>query len=301
MSKCVLLLSTLASSWLVGCVNLRPVETFSSSALTTVQQGATLPATFASVYRSRTQMDSLDRHPFAKVPVIGINFTDRIRQDSLRSYRLADSLTQSGRELIQAYFQTLHNLSTTGKDFVPVQLQSPSFENYLKNSRVKLSADEVIAFNRIVNQIASAATSAYRRQKLVAFLENSYPDMQRLLAVEIFAYSRLTDVIAISREQRYNSYKNQLIRDPKLGYSEKYELAQQWIQTAGAIEQTRQTTLSYVKSLRTIQAGYEELYRQRRDLKHRDVLLALSSYVATLNQLQTDLEQLKPVYGRLYP
>jgi hypothetical protein len=246
-------------------------------------------------------MDSLDRHPFAKIPVIGIDFTDRIRQDSLRSYRLADSLTLSGRDLIQAYFQTLRNLSATGKAFVPVQLQSPSFEKYLQNSRVRLSADEVLAFNRVVNQIASAATSTYRRQKLVAFLENSYPDMQRLLAVEIFAYNRLANVIAISREQYYNSYKNRLIRDPKLTYSEKYELAQQWIQTSGTIGQTRQTVLAYVNSLRTVQTGYDQLFRQRRDLKNRDVLLNLSTYVATLTQLQTDLEQLKPVYGRLYP
>ncbi|QKZ13893.1 hypothetical protein [Spirosoma sp. KUDC1026] len=301
MHKCVLFFITLGSAWLTGCVNLRSVEMFSNSTLTTVQQGATLPATFSSVYRNRTQTDSLDRHPFAKTPVIGINFTDRVRQDSFRSYRLADSLTLAGRNLIQSYFQTLHNLSATGKSFVPVQLQSPSFENYLQNSRIKLSADEVIAFNRIVNTIASAATSTYRRQKLVAFLENSYPDMQRLLAVEILAYNRLADVIAISREQQYNSYKNRLIRDPKLAYSEKYDLAQQWIKTASTIEQTRQTVLTYVKSLRTIQVGYDELYRQRRELKHREILLSLSTYVATLNQLQTDLEQLKPVYGRLYP
>jgi hypothetical protein len=301
MRNYVLLLITLGSSWLTGCVNLRSVDTFSSSAVKTVQLGSSLPATFSSVYRNRTQTDSLDRHPFAKTPVIGIDFVDRVRQDSLRSYRLADSLTQSGRELIQAYFQTLHNLSTTGKDFVPVQLRSPSFESYLKNSRVKLTADEVLAFNRIVNQIASAATSTYRRQKLVAFLENTYPDMQRLLTVELFAYNRLADVVTISREQQYNSYKNRLIRDPKLGYSEKYELAQQWLRTLTSINQTQQSVLTYVKSLRTLQMGYDELYRQRRELKRRDVLLALTTYVANLNQLQADLEQLKPVYGRLYP
>jgi hypothetical protein len=296
-----LLVIILSSSWLTGCVNLRSIETFSSSVLTTVEQGATLPATFSSVYRNRTQMDSLDRHPFAKIPVIGIDFTERIRQDSLRSYNLADSLTLSGRDLIQAYFQTLRNLSATGKAFVPVRLQSPSFEKYLQNSRLRLSTDEVLAFNRVVNQIAAAATSTYRRQKLVAFLENSYPDMQRLLAVEIFAYNRLANVIAISREQQYNSYKNRLIRDPKLTYSEKYELAQQWIQTAGTIKQTQQTILTYAKSLRTVQTGYDQLFRQRRDLKNQDVVLILSTYAATLNQLQTDLEQLKPVYGRLYP
>jgi len=290
-------------SWfsLSGCVNLRPINVFSTSAVSSLQQGALIPVTFTSVYQQRVQDDSLNRHPFNRIPVIGIDFTDRVRRDSLRSYQLADTLTEAGTALLTNYFKALTNLSTTGSAFVPVRLKSPTFEQFLQNSALKLTADQVISFNRVINLVGAAATGNYRRRQLSSVLDQSYSDVRGLLSVLIFAHQRLAEVVDISREQQYIYYKSVLINDKTLTYSRKLDLARQWLQTAKSIGQTRQAILTYVKLLSTMRTGYAVLYENRRQLTRKETLASIGTYVSTLQQLRTDLEQLKPVYGRFYP
>ena len=107
--------------------------------------------------------------------------------------------------------------------------------------------------------------------------------------------------VDIRREQQYVYYKSVLINDKTLTYSQKLDLARQWLQTAKSIGQKRQTMLTYVKMLRTIRAGYAILYEKRRQLTHKETLAAIGTYASTLQQLRTDLEQLNPVYGRSDP
>lgn len=293
-----LLVSCLSLS---GCVNLKTINVFSTSATASLLQGAALPATFTDVYRQRVQDDSLNRHPFSKIPVVGIDFSDRVRRDSLRSYQLADSLTKSGTELLMNYFAALTELSATGSAFAPVRLKSPTFEQFLQHSALKLTADQVISLNRIVNLVGAAATGDYRQRELASVLGQSYGDVRGLLNVLIFAHERLAEVVDISREQQYVYYKSILINDNKLTYSQRIDLARQWLQTANSIGQTREAILMYVKTLRTIRTGYAVLYEKRRELDRRETLTAINTYASTLQQLQTDLNQLKTVYGRFYP
>lgn len=286
---------------LQSCVNLQSINTFSAAAVTGLQQATTLPTTFTQVYRQRVEDDSLDQHPFSRMPLIGIDFADQVRHDSLRSYQAADSLAQFGNTLLANYFQALANLSVTGSDFTPIQLKSPVFDQFLQESAVKLTADQTASFNRVANLLASAATGAYRRRKLANLLEQSHTDVEQVLTVLAFAYDRLAEVVAISREQAYGHYKNGLIQDPALTYSQKRALARQWLQTSQTIDQTRQAILTYVTSLKTIRAGYSALYQKRNKLTSSDLTTNLGTYASTLSQLKTDLEQLRPVYGRLYP
>ncbi|MFD2572121.1 hypothetical protein ACFSUS_15865 [Spirosoma soli] len=260
-----------------------------------------LPATFTGTYRQRTQEDSLDRHPFNRVPVIGIDFASRVRQDSLRSYQLADTLIRTGNELLINYFQALTALSSTNSTFVPVRLKSSTFDAFLQNSALKLSAEQTASFNRVANVLGAAATGAYRRRKIANLIERSHNDVRQVLGVMAFANERLAQVVAISLDQQYGYYKNGLIQDPTLTYSQKRESAQQWLKTAKANEQTRQAILTYVKALKTLQAGHDELYTQRNKLTTKAALSGIGAYLPILQQLRSDLEQLKPVYGRLNP
>lgn len=284
-----------------GCVNLRSVNVFGTAAVASLQQRTTLPATFGGVYQQRVQDDSLSRHPFNRIPLVGIDFAARVRQDSLRSYQLADTLTKTGTELLINYFRALADLSATGSAFVPVQLKSPTFEQFLQNSALKLTAGQVISFNRVVNLVGAAATGAYRRRQVATLLSQSHRDVRGLLDALLFAHERLAEVVDISREQQYGYYKSVLINDKALTYSQKLDLARQWLQTAKSIEQRRQAVLTYVKTIRTVRAGYAVLYRNRRQLSRRETLTAIGTYASTLQQLQTDLDQLKPVYGRSNP
>lgn len=286
---------------LTSCVNLRSVNVFSTAAVVSLQQRTTLPATFGGIYQQRVQDDSLSRHPFNRTPLVGIDFADQVRQDSLRAYQLADTLTKNGTALLTNYFTALTKLSAMGSTFVPVQLKSPTFEQFLQNSALKLTAGQVISFTRIVNLVGAAATGDYRQRQVASVLDQSYSDVRGLLNVLIFAHQRLADVVDISREQQYTYYKSTLINDKTLTYSQRLGLARQWLQTAKSIEQTRQTILTYVKSLNTVRTGYGVLYEKRRQLTRKETMAAIGTHVATLQQLQTDLDQLKPVYGRFNP
>jgi hypothetical protein len=301
MKKLYSVLVAFGGWWLSSCVSLNAVNTFSTSATTSLQQNTTLPTTFTDVYRQRVQEDSLDRHPFNRIPVVGIDFANRVRRDSLRSYQLADSLTTAGTKLLTDYFQALANLSATGSSFVPVRLKSPTFENFLQHSAIKLTADQVVSFNRITNLVGAAATGAYRRRKLGSLLEESHEDVRQLIGVLAFGYERLAAVVDISRDQQYGNYKNGMIRDPTLTYTQKRDLARQWLQTAKNTEQTQLAILTHVKALKTIQAGYDELYRYRHDLSRKELMATAGLYASSLQQLRADLEQLKPIYGRLHP
>ncbi len=296
MKKLYLVLIALGCFWLTSCVSLNAVNTFSSSASASLQLNTTLPATFTDVYRERVQEDSLDRHPFNRIPLVGIDFANRVRQDSLRAYQLADSLTVAGTKLLDDYFQALANLSATGSTFVPVRLKSPTFESFLQNSALKLTADQVVSFNRITNLVGSAATGAYRRRKLGNLLEDSHEDVSQLILVMVFAYERLASVVDISRDQQYGHYKNLLIQDQTLTYMQKRDLARQWLQTAKNTEQMQRAVLTHVKALKTIHAGYRGLYQHRNNLSSKALLTTVGSYSSTLQQLRADLEQLKPVW-----
>ena len=286
---------------LTGCVNLRSVNVFGTAAVLSLQQRATLPATFGGIYQQRVQDDSLNRHPFNRIPLIGIDFAERVRQDSLRAYQLADTLTKNGTALLTNYFTVLTKLSATGNAFVPVQLKSPTFEQFLQNSALKLTAGQVISFTRVVNLVGAAATGDYRQRQVASVLDQSYSDVRGLLNVLIFAHQRLADVVDISREQQYNYYKSVLINDKTLTYSQRLDLARRWLQTAKSIEQTRQAVMTYVKSLSTMRMGYDVLYEKRKQLTRKETVTAIGTHISTLQQLRTDLDQLKPVYGRLNP
>lgn len=287
--------------WLSSCVSLKTVNTFSKAAVVSLQQHKTLPITFTTLYQQRVQDDSLDRHPFKKIPLIGIDFTERVRYDSLRSYQVADSLLRNGNQLLIDYFQAIAAFSDPSGSFVPVRLKSASFDSFLQNSAIKLTSAETASFNRIANLLGSSATGAYRRRKLVDLLENSHTDVQKMLAVLAFSYERLAEVTDISREQQYGHYKTILIQDPTLTYLQKRTLAQQWLLTAGDIAKKRQAIHVHVKTLRTVSAGFDDLYQQRQQWKTKAFFASVSAYLTTLQQLQSDLEQLTPVYGRLHP
>jgi|GEM_PF-6253736 len=291
----------LTGLFLTSCVNLKTVNTFGSSAVTGLQQGSTVPATFTSVYTERTLADSLSRHPFNRIPLIGPEFTSSIRQDSLRSYQLADSLTLAVTGLLVDYFQAIADFSATGSTFTPVRLKSTAFDQYLQGSRLKLSPDQTAAANRLVNLLGSAATNTYRRRKLSVLITKSHDDAQQVLSALVFAYERLADVVEISRDQAYGHYRNLLIQDPALTYSQKRELAQKWLNTSKTIDQTRQTILTYVQTLKTIQAGYREVYKNRYLLKSKALIANIDPYLSRLKALKADLEQLNLTNGRLNP
>lgn len=284
-----------------SCLNIKSVNTFSTETVASLQPSPALPVTFEGVYRQRTVDDSLSRHPFNRTPVVGQNFTEQVKRDSLRSYQLADSLTQAGTELIVNYFTAMAALSDQSSSFKPVQLKSPSFDAFLQQSAVKLTTAETIALNRVLAVVGAAATGQYRRRELRSLLETSYADVRQVLGVLIFAHQRLADVVAINREQQYNHYKNGLIRDRTLTYTQKRELAKEWLQTSAATEQNRQAVLTYIKTLNTIRTGYAELFANRSRLNSNELLAAVGAYASTLQQLRTDLEQLSPAYGRLVP
>ena len=199
------------------------------------------------------------------------------------------------------YFKALAALSDVSSSFRPVQIKSPSFDSFLQQSIVKLTAAEVVAFNRVLSVVGAAATGAYRKRELLRVLEQSHDDVRKLLGVLIFAHQRLADVVDISREQQYGYYKNVLIRDPTLSYLQKRNLAQQWLQTSRDITQTRQLVLKQVQTLATLRTAYDTLYTNRTRLKRAEVLALMESYAGTIEQLTQDIHQLSPVYGRLSP
>jgi hypothetical protein len=286
---------------LTSCVNLQSVNLFGTASAVSLQQYKTVPATFTGVYRQRVQDDSLSRHPFGKIPLVGIDFADRVRQDSIRSYVLADSLTRSGTDLLTAYFTALADLAVTGKTFVPVRLASPTVESFLQTSAVKLTPDQSASFVRMANLLGSVATGAYRRRRLAILLTQSHDDVRQLLGVLAFAYERLAAVVDISRDQQYGYYKNLFIQDRTLTYTQKQDLARQWLKTSQAIEQTRQAVLAHVKTIKTVQAGFDELYSKRNALNRKTTLMAVKNYATTLQQVRSDLDQLNAVYERFHP
>lgn len=295
-----LLLLVIGCLLVTSCLNIKSVNTFSTATIVSLQPTPALPVTFESIYRQRTVEDSLTRHPFNKIPVIGIDFSEKVGR-SLRSYQLADSLTSSGTILLVNYFSALAALSDQSSSFRPVQLKSASFDAFLQQSAVKLSTEETIALNRVLSVVGAAATGQYRQRELKSLLETSYRDVRQVIGVLIFAHDRLADVVAISREQQYNRYKNGLIRDKTMSITQKRDLAKQWLQTSATTEQTRQAVLTHVKALKAIRTGYDELYTNRNKLTSKDVLSTVKTYASTLQQLRTDLQQLNPVYGRLKP
>ena len=253
----------LGLSGLVGCSSLKTVSTFSTAATTTVQQATTVPVTFADVYQQRVVTDSLDRHPFNRIPLVGINFANRVRRDSVRLYKRADSLSLTMNTLLTEYFGALTALSSTGKTAPVVQLtKSPSFDSFLLSSAVKLTTEQAVSVNQLTNLLGSVATGAYRRRQVVRLLDNSHHAVGQVLDALTFTYGRLAEVVALSRDQQYNAYKNVLIRDPKLPYLQKRDLAKQWLQTAGAIEKNQQAILAHVNRLKTLRTDYDNLYRQ---------------------------------------
>lgn len=284
------------SGWLTGCSSLKPVTTFTSQAAVNLQQGLTLPVTFTDTYRQRLLNDSLDRHPFGRVSGIGIDFADRLQQPLLSTYRRADSLLQNANAVLNAYFQAVSALSANGT-VSTTAIQSTAFDAYLQGSPLNLTADQTESFDRLANLTASGALNRYRRRKLKALLERTAYDVPRALTVVALAYQRLAAVVDISRSQRYGSYKTQLLKDSKLTYSQKRELAQQWLATAREIDRTRQALLSQSQAADAVKLGFLQLYAHRDHLTGSALATSLAPFLTKLQQVQADLTKLTPTYG----
>jgi hypothetical protein len=151
-------------------------------------------------------------------------------------------------------------------------------------------AKHIAAAEAVSNVIAEAAAGKWRRKELGKTIENANADVQilaRALCESIEKeYARLLDVETEAARKFYMSVIREHRDEEPLTAILLYD---RWIGEKKKIDARRETARGYVKVLKKIARGHQDLYDHRGDLKSKDVRKLVLQHAAAIEDLSAGL------------
>jgi hypothetical protein len=151
-------------------------------------------------------------------------------------------------------------------------------------------AKRIAAAEGIAGVIAEAATGKWRRKELGKAIENANGDVQILAAALSGTiesdYARLLDAESEAARKFYMSVIREHRGAEPLTAILLYD---RWIGEKKKVDARRETARGYVKVLKKIARGHQDLYEHRGDLKSKDVRKLVVAHAAAIEDLAAKL------------
>jgi hypothetical protein len=240
---------------LPGCINLRNVQDYTASSLTTISQFEELSYTFNKHCTDKCIMQSVTRNTIART--IDCN---------CEIYIKADSVTLVLYNVIHSYFGALGDLAgdeVTGYNFDPLKKALTESRLSVDGKMIEITADQANAYTKIASLLVKATTNGYRKKKLKQFVEEgSEPVKVLVTAFQQILSQNLAGELSFKKERLHKFY-SEIILDESSSVYEKRKATLEYYEQVEKVNSKQQQIEALSKSLEKVAEGHEKLVKSR--------------------------------------
>jgi hypothetical protein len=212
---------------------------------------------------------------------------ERVAAGTCAPYGRTVSRLNKSHAVLMEYLKALGNLSAG--DLVSYDKTMGDFGDALGDIAPD-EATHIAAAEGLSTVLAEAVAGKWRRKELGQTIENANADVQILAGALCESiekdYARLLDVETEAARKFYMSVMRQHRDQEPLTAILLYD---RWIGEKKKIEARRETARGYVKVLKKIARGHQDLYDHRGELKSKDVRKLVLQHAAAIENLAAGL------------
>ena len=295
-----LIFTTCLTMILPGCVNLSAVTEFANTSNKTLATFDTVRLNYVTMYKGRAKREFLQKHNFEESPLIREREYQGFTTDSLmKANEAADKSVQLIHQVLVNYFEGLKNLSNN--ELMNFGGDVDKLSAALKTTGVvRVKPEEHQAYSSLTRLMVRASTDAYRRRALSRYIEEAQPSVMVLINKMDTIINLMIPMFTEEGSQSYIAYRNMVVKDKALSYSQRQMLADQYIERRHRLEARIARLRSYQAELAKIRDAHTALYKGRDKVQGKEMRAALLSYITDIEQLKADFDKLNtpPVDGK---
>lgn len=276
------ILLTLALS---GCVNLKHIHEYSSSALDGINKIDEVDYGFARHCLDRCQLTAIDSFKIYRKLNCPCDLYER-----------ADSVVRILYKAVAGYFSGLSSLSKNDL----IRYRVDPLKKALKEEDLKVfvvKKDEVGAYTKLVDVLLRAFTDSFRQGKIKEYIRSANPSLQVLLSkLEFIESQNLQDLLEFKKERLFEQYQGLLKRHGLSDY-EKQRITAEYYQASREIENFQKQISLYSKSLGAIARGHQKIAENLNTISGSDLKRSLTFYASEIQDLIFEFNKLKHRYA----
>jgi ribosomal protein S17E len=271
----------------LGCVNLKAVNDYSKNSKETIQAFNNANILLIDSYKHQAVFKCM--FDDTGVRPIG-NETDCYDKEALASYKKSDSLISVVNTVLEKYFQALEELSNDESS--SFELKSENIRNILSDStEFNISTDKIDAAGGLVNELTNAALSVYKKKQLVKIIADAHQDLEKVIELNQQIMVDIKKILSSSRKTSSNLYQN--IYPNTSSYAEKVYATQNFIDESNEWNAKIEIVEKYMKALSEISEGHEELVKNGKNIKTKDVIQHIAGYTTKIIEIKNEITKLK--------
>lgn len=280
------------SFFLIGCVNLKSLNSYSENSLEAIKKYDDINFSFNNVCEKECQFNSnFDEKAIAYR--LGNNYKpiQKYSDCNCDKYKKADTAFNKIYFVSVQYLEGLKKLSSEEI----LNFEYDTLGTALKESElIKIKDEEVDAFNKLVNLTTRFITDSKRRLTVHNAIKEGNKPFKLLLDKLAFAIENpLKLALENEIDLEYNYYKSLAINHNNLSLKEKIEIETDYINKRESLIEKIMLLNEYVKILSSIKEGHQNLYDNKDKIHKKDLALYISSYITKIKEVKTEFENLK--------
>lgn len=264
---CMLLLSS--------CVNLKSVQDYSNSSITSIKKFEELNYSFTKHCSDRCLFESVRLNTILRDSVCNCEIYDK-----------ADTATATIYRAISAYFTALNALSQnelTNYTLAPVEKAIKESEIDLNGRKITITGAQVSSYSNIATLLLRATTNAYRHKKIRQFIrEGNQPVTTLLAALQQILTANLGGTLTVKKE-RLNAFYREIVLDASSSIYERRKATLEFYKETADVNTTRRLIATLVESLQKVSEGHQQLNNPKLSIKElKERLTPISSDIKDL-------------------
>lgn len=271
-----------------SCINLKSVNTFSSSSLKGIKKFEDINYSFNQHCNERCKFEAISKLEVKK----------KLECDC-SLYKSADSVTILIFNSINGYFDGLAKLSNN-------ELTDYKFDALKKAlvkgdfGDVKIEEKHVNAYSEISKILLKATTDAYRKRKLKFYITKANEHIQVLLtSFQFIVQKNLADELEFKKDKLSVFYSNMMdttlpdIKAKNYTTADKEKAIMEYYQQLEDIELKRQQIIAFAKSLNVIKTGHQKLFDNKDKMTAKEIKELLTGYANDIEDIISEFNKLK--------
>jgi hypothetical protein len=265
---------------LTGCISLKKVNDYSSNALQGIQKFEEVSYTFNQA--------CIDKCKIEQLKTLRITNTDC----DCKLSDEADSITFLMYNAIKGYLQGLSKISdnkstTYNSDALTKALKEGNF------GTITIGKEDVDAYSMLGKIIIQAVTENYKKKQIKKFIEDgNAPVITLLRSMQFNLSANLSGLLKVKKESLRAFYFD-LMDSPGMSPYEKIHAIKEYDEQVLAATIRQKEIVAFVKGLKKIEAGHQQLYDHRNQLSGKELSDLLSQYRSEIKDIVDEFNKLK--------
>jgi hypothetical protein len=258
-----------------SCMNLKPVNDFSSTSLKSIQNYENLDYSFTKQCLEKCNLDRLSEATIVK--------SDSIKCDCA-DFKKADKATNTLYQVIVGYFDNLQKISNNEVSTYKFDALKKALTDG-KFGEVEIKKTTVESYSKIAQVVSRAVTDGYRKRKISQFVEEANEPIKDLIkSFQTILTDNLKEELKFKKNDYFLMY-SVMLKDATLSSMDRGNLMKEYYQKMTEIESKQKQIENFADGLSKISEGHQQLYDNRNkmtDLELQDLITSSTNDIKTI-------------------